>query len=263
VTNARPSFPLGADILEGAATVVRAGEDPEGVHRLRVTCRRLRVGLELAALRPLRDDLDWLTGGLGFLRDLDVLLATKGIPKDLRGWASHKRKEIRPQALALLDDTRFRSLIRAIRSLPELVPRDAEDRLGGFERRVLKAARRQEKVELPPCGSRQPAPDLAVLRDLPALTRTHALRKAIRKLRYAREWANLDVGSLRSAQEGFGVLSDDALLLRSALAWHAEGGTVPQRLSSTLGKRILTDLASILSRWQDVEATLTREYVDH
>lgn len=263
MTKARPSFPLGADLLAGSATVIRAGEDPEGVHRLRVTGRRLRVGLELAALRPLRDDLDWLIGGLGLLRDLDVLLATKGIPRDLRGWASRKRKEIRPQALALLDDTRFRSLIRAIRSLPELVPLDAEDRLGGYERRVIKAARRHEKVELPPYGSRQPAPDLAVLRDLPALTRSHALRKAIRKLRYAREWANLHVGPLKSAQEGFGVLSDDALLLRSALAWHAEGATVPQRFSSTLGRRILTDLASVRSRWQEVEATVTREYADH
>lgn len=262
MTKPPPSFSLWAALLEDAATVARAGEDPEGVHRLRVTGRRLKVGLALAGLRPLRDDVDWLTGGFGLLRDLDVLLATKGIPKDLRAWASRKREEIRPQALALLEDARFRSLVRAIRALPDLVPRDAENRLGGYERRVLRDARRQEKVEVPAHGRRQPIPDLSVLRDLPALTRSHALRKAIRRLRYAREWASLDVAPLKRAQESFGVLSDDALLLRSALAWRADGTGVPPRFSSTLGRKILTDLAAVRSRWQEVEALLTLEHPD-
>ena len=263
MTKAHPSFSLGAALLEDAATVARAGEDPEGVHHLRVTGRRLKVGLALVGLRPLRDDVDWLTGGFGLLRDLDVLLDTKGIPKDLRAWGSRKREEIRPQALALLDDARFRSLVRAIRALPDFVARDAETRLGGYERRVIKAARHQEKVELPPHGSRDPIPELSVLHDLPALTRSHTLRRTLRKLRYAREWAGLDVGPLKGAQEAFGVLSDDALLLRSALAWHAEGGTVPKRFSNTLGRRILTDLASVRSRWREVEAVAIPNHSDH
>ena len=263
MTKARPSFAAGGDLLEGAATVIGVGEDPEGVHLLRVTGRRLRVGLELAALRPLRDDLAWLTGGLGPLRDLDVLLATRGIPRGLRAWASSKRREVRPQALALLDDIRFRSLVRALRSLPEPAPGDVKDRLHGFERLVTKAARRHAKIEIPSHRDRQPVPDLVALRDLPALERSHALRRAIRELRYAREWAGLDVGPLRAAQDVFGVLSDDALLLRSTLAWLAEGGAVPRRFSSTLAKKTLTDLASAQSRWLEVEATLTQEYVDH
>ena len=62
--------------------VVRAGTDPEGVHQARVATRRLRSDLrtfrgfvepEWAA--PLRDELRWLGGALGEVRDADVLLA--------------------------------------------------------------------------------------------------------------------------------------------------------------------------------------------
>jgi CHAD domain-containing protein len=56
--------------------------EPEGVHHLRTTTRRLRSALEL--FRPLvdtawadrlADELKWLAGALGGVRDLDVLIA--------------------------------------------------------------------------------------------------------------------------------------------------------------------------------------------
>ena len=56
------------------------GDDPEGVHQMRVAARRMR-GL-LRVLRPLldklwvqtlSDEVAWLAGELGSVRDVDVL----------------------------------------------------------------------------------------------------------------------------------------------------------------------------------------------
>jgi len=54
--------------------VARVGADPEGVHQLRVALRRLRVVLPTITSEPL-DELRWLGGQLGTVRDLDVQLA--------------------------------------------------------------------------------------------------------------------------------------------------------------------------------------------
>jgi CHAD domain-containing protein len=60
---------------------VRLGDDPEGVHQARVATRRLRSDLHTfrsvldeAWSEPLRDELKWLGGLLGAVRDTDVLL---------------------------------------------------------------------------------------------------------------------------------------------------------------------------------------------
>jgi CHAD domain-containing protein len=59
---------------------VRLGDDPEAVHRARVAVRRLRAHLRTYRgvldpgwSRSLREELGWLGGGLGRLRDADVL----------------------------------------------------------------------------------------------------------------------------------------------------------------------------------------------
>jgi CHAD domain-containing protein len=60
---------------------VRIGDDPEDVHQARVGTRRLRSDLrtfgpllEEEWLSPLRDELRWLGGALGAVRDTDVLI---------------------------------------------------------------------------------------------------------------------------------------------------------------------------------------------
>ena len=60
---------------------VRIGDDPEDVHQARVGTRRLRSDLrtfgpllEEKWLAPLRDELRWLAGALGAVRDADVLI---------------------------------------------------------------------------------------------------------------------------------------------------------------------------------------------
>ena len=60
---------------------VRIGDDPEDVHQARVGTRRLRSDLRTFGplldeewLTPLRDELRWLAGALGAVRDADVLI---------------------------------------------------------------------------------------------------------------------------------------------------------------------------------------------
>ena len=77
-----------AGLLDAAARLadhyaaVVLDEDLEGVHQARVGIRRLRSDLrtfrpllDVDAIRPLREELGWLGGELGAVRDLDVLIA--------------------------------------------------------------------------------------------------------------------------------------------------------------------------------------------
>jgi CHAD domain-containing protein len=71
----------GARRLVANDPAVRIGEDPEGVHQARVATRRLRSDLRTFRRvldetwsEPLRDELEWLGGLLGAVRDTEVLL---------------------------------------------------------------------------------------------------------------------------------------------------------------------------------------------
>ncbi|MEX2471265.1 MAG: CHAD domain-containing protein [Gemmatimonadota bacterium] len=236
------SFADGADRLEAAAVVAEVGDDPEGVHALRVTCRRIRVGLKLSGLRVLEDDVRWLSDHFGPLRDLDVLLAGSGVPPEMRAWATDRRAAIRLEALASLEDPRYRGLVRALRSLSELEPRRAGEGLGSYERRVAKAARRFDAEDLSRVALESEVPPLRIYVQLPALRLAHALRRRLRDLRYAREWAGRGTRALVRAQDGFGVLSDETLLVRCALGWEADEGVVPERFRVELHRRLMAGL---------------------
>lgn len=238
------SFADGAVRLEAAAAVARVGDDPEGVHAIRVICRRVRVGLRLSGLRVLEDDVRWLSDHVAPLRDLDVLLAESGVPPEMTAWATDRRAAIRPEALVPLGNPRYRGLARALRSLPELEPRRAEEGLGWHGRRVAKAARRFEAEDLSLFAPQSEAPPLRSCLQLPALRAAHALRRRIRNLRYALEWAALDTRALVRAQDGFGVLSDETLLVRCVLDWEADEGVVPERFRAELFRRLMTGLES-------------------
>ena len=252
------SFAAGAARLSASAEVIRKGLDPEGVHQLRVTSRRLRVGLELAGYRTLGDDLRALTRDFGLYRDLDVLMAARRLPHGLRRWAARKQEALRPSALARLDDARFRGLVRALHVLPTPAPAHCLESMARWERRVAKAARRFEKASLP-TEIDPGAVSLAALAEAPALLRAHALRRRLRALRYAREWAALDTRLLARAQKEFGVLSDATLLMRCSLAWAAEGGRVPKRFEAKIAHRLIEALGPARARWQDVDRALISE----
>ncbi len=68
-------------VLWRAAPVALAGEDPEGVHDVRVASRRLRAAMDVAGgafpadwFAPLHRSAKEITGALGDVRDRDVLL---------------------------------------------------------------------------------------------------------------------------------------------------------------------------------------------
>jgi CHAD domain-containing protein len=239
------SFGEGADRLEAAAAVAEEGDDPEGVHALRVTCRRIRVGLDLSDLRVLEDDVRWLSDHFGPLRDLDVLLARSGLPRGMRAWATGKRTAIRLEALTPLEDPRYRGLLRALRGLPELEPLRAEEGVGRYRRRVVKAARRFEAEDLSLVAPQSEAPPLRTFVHLPALRSAHALRRRIRNLRYAFEWAGRNTRALTKAQDEFGVLSDETLLVRCAVGWEADEGVVPERFRVALHRRLMAGLDNV------------------
>jgi CHAD domain-containing protein len=75
----RAALARGEGRLRGLGPEAGRG-DPEGVHRLRTSSRRLRSELRTFRVlvdahwaRPLEDDLKWLAGLLGAVRDIDVL----------------------------------------------------------------------------------------------------------------------------------------------------------------------------------------------
>lgn len=95
--------------------VARVGEDPEGVHQMRVAVRRLRAALKAVEPSPdlesLQEELRWLGGVLGRIRDLDVMLGhLRGQAADL----SPEEQEATERLLAALVADRRRARRRML-----------------------------------------------------------------------------------------------------------------------------------------------------
>jgi len=118
----------------------RLGDDPERLHDMRVASRRLRAALTLFAevLPPqvvaLREELRWIGGVLGAVRDLDVQLeqldgwratlpeADRSALDALNSLLEEQRAEARATMLEALDSRRYESFVnrfgRALRARP-------------------------------------------------------------------------------------------------------------------------------------------------
>lgn len=111
----------------------RSGADPEELHDMRVAVRRLRAAIRLfrPVLRPgwkaVRDELSWLAGELGRVRDLDVMIGKieDWLPRlgkaadstlTLLAMLKQTRESRRTEMLAALDSDRFAALIEAFRT---------------------------------------------------------------------------------------------------------------------------------------------------
>lgn len=109
---------------------VRLGADPEDIHQARVATRRLRsdlrsfwAELDPEWVAPLRDELRWLGGELGAVRDAEVLRdrlrkQAESLPdRDLRGAArlvgrlERQRAEARAHLLAAMHEPRYPALL--------------------------------------------------------------------------------------------------------------------------------------------------------
>lgn len=173
--------------------------EPEGVHQMRVTTRRLREALRaFGAVLPqpaaaeLREELRWLAGVLGTVRDLDVQMERFQSAGDadhseqnhaVAGYLQHLQKRQRRAHRALvaaLAEPRYRALVRNLQELvtlalaaeqPEAGTPIAEAAPAALER-LLKRVRRSGRKALADC-------DAAHL---------HRLRIDAKRLRYFLEY---------------------------------------------------------------------------
>ncbi|HUS66716.1 MAG TPA: CHAD domain-containing protein [Kofleriaceae bacterium] len=168
--------------------------EPEDLHDLRVATRRLASWLKLGQLAPLRDDLRWLRHAAGAVRDPDVVLDMQPEAAFAR-WLRQLRNARHIDLRAALGSERVTALLAALESLPDLDRRLARRAVPHLARRALERGR---QLELEP----------------DQLDRFHALRRAVRSLRYGLEWLDEKSGALRDFQETSGLAADQAVALR-------------------------------------------------
>jgi CHAD domain-containing protein len=175
---------------------VRRGAHAEDLHQFRVATRRTRAVIRATRpllgdlLTPLEDELKWLAGVLGPVRDLDVLIERlraeadaldddRGAVEALVASLEAERTMVRDALLGALSSPRYLALLSAfeasVASLPVL---DASGVLrplaAGELERLGKAARR--------------------LPDEPTDDELHAVRIRAKRARYSAELAALDGG---------------------------------------------------------------------
>ncbi len=184
--------------LEAHLPLALSGEDPEGVHQVRVAGRRLRVYLELLGLRVLKDDLRFLLRQAGRVRDLEVALGW-ALPQGVRGQLEAELKGAREALSGLLLSPWMGGLLRALRHLPPLDQKRARGRLARLEGR-LKGLWRDLKEEASPEG-------------------LHAYRRMLRRVRYAKEFLGLPARREKALQEVLGELNDLEVLWRLLLTY--------------------------------------------
>jgi CHAD domain-containing protein len=176
----------------------RLGADPEDLHQMRVAVRRLRAVLRTArpmfAAGPvdaLREELAWLSAGLGMRRDADVLrgylegeLGTLA-PSDRRAGRTLLRRleSVRARAreglLAILDSPRYLALLdRTEAMLADPPVADADLALGEVAAGAFKKLRRA----------------VAALPAAPTDAELHAVRIKAKRARYAADLAASEVG---------------------------------------------------------------------
>jgi CHAD domain-containing protein len=177
---------------------VRVGDDPEELHQLRVTTRRLRALLRAARpmlvrewSEPLRAELQWLGGVLGPARDLDVLIQhlweeAEDLSADERRALSRavallerEREEAGEALREAMDSERYLELLAAVEHAaraPHVVSRDVS--LADIAAREFRKLRRATKM----------------LPDDPRDEELHAVRIKGKRARYAAELAEGAVG---------------------------------------------------------------------
>lgn len=184
----------------------RLGTDPEELHQMRVSVRRMRAMLRAARSfldeswsEPLRAELGWLGRALGPVRDLDVLLdrlrqESADLPAGERAAAARlisgleaEHGTARVELLAALDSDRYLDLLRALAAAIRSSPEESEaDSSRELRQLVLGEFRKLRKA-------------VARLPESPADHDLHALRILGKRVRYTAELAQPVFGG--SAQQ--------------------------------------------------------------
>ncbi len=216
---------------------LRLGEDPEAIHRARVAIRRLRSALSLfrahlpADAQRYKEELRWVAGLLGEVRDLDVqreqLLAwqaTRAFPwaEDLapvHAWLARQRARAYAALLRGLNTTRYRrfadAFARFLREGESVVAEAGQVPI----RQALPRLIRKRHAKLRKLGD-------ALTLDAPPED-YHALRIQCKRLRYALDTGGHLFGRRTQAylarcaalQELLGEIQDAHVAAHHARAW--------------------------------------------
>ncbi|HZG91390.1 MAG TPA: CYTH and CHAD domain-containing protein, partial [Pseudonocardia sp.] len=221
----------------------------EGVHQMRVACRRMRSTLQ--SFRPLLDrtrtdelvgELRWLAGELGGARDLEVQeerigAAVAALPPEIvlgpvaaqttRFFAGRRTTAAR-QTTSALDGDRYVALLDAVDALiadPPLTTAAADRAPAALRKLIAKGVRRvgkaQRAAHAHPAGHERDE-------------HLHEMRKAAKRLRYAAEVATPALG--RPAQK----LVKDVKAMQELLGEHQDS-VVARGLLRELGEAATTD----------------------
>ncbi len=262
----------------------RDRDDPEGAHQLRIGLRRFRSASALFRpvighpnLTRLRAEARWLSREVGLLRDLDMALTdllapeAEACPEEpgfalLTDLLAPRRQTQRDRVREVLTSARTQAflldLARFIETRGWLRPDDfAQDYR--LSRPAKKLVRRAIHNRWKACETR--AEGIETL----SIDARHALRKELKKLRYAMEFlapllprkrTKSALRRLKRLQDVFGELNDLSTVERLLLAPDAPGRRDPdvqRAVGRVLGShRVRADLrwAEAQHLWQDLRA---------
>lgn len=227
----------------------RAGDDPEHLHEMRVAVRRLRAILRAsralfdpAWVDRLRDELDWLGGSLGLVRDLDVLdgylrprlAALEGAEHRAAGQRvlrrlSADRARARAALNEALDSPRYPQILEQLETFLSRPPASAAD------------------VSLPDVAAtewKRLRKAVQKLPGRPSVDELHAVRIKVKRARYAAELARAAAGErgkrfIHQAKKLQDILGDlqDAVVLEQYLHDAIDRTKPAQALGRDLVKR--------------------------
>lgn len=176
----------------------RIGEDPEELHDMRVASRRMRAAMKIfagalpRAFGELQEEVKWIAGALGEVRDLDVQLdqletwISEADPEDrealgaIRGVLTQRREAARAGMLRALDSGRYSRLIETLTSLlgrgPEPDPPNAEKPVLAAAPALIRKLHKKVRKTGDRLEEGSPGEEY------------HELRKKAKRLRYALEF---------------------------------------------------------------------------
>lgn len=216
--------------------VARAGIDPEGIHQVRVATRRIDAWLVLGGWRVYRDDLRWLRDRASAVRDIDVLLMRKGLPRALRAPLMARKRELHAEFILACDDPRLAALMVGLTFVPP-ISGDASKRLERLFENVFDSGRDVEEN-----GGN--------------IESVHRLRRSLRRLRYGLELLGQSTAPLKRLQELLGSLNDLAVALRSIDQLPPD--KVPPRYRAALDDELALALPLARGLWLDEKDLIKR-----
>lgn len=217
--------------------VARVGIDPEGIHQVRVATRRIDAWLVLGGWRVYRDDLRWLRDRASAVRDIDVLLTRKGLPRSLRSALMARRRQAHAEFILACDAARLAALVVGLSAVRPIQAAEARRRLGRLFEVVFEVGKDVEEN-----GSKSES--------------MHRLRRALRRLRYAMEMLDGSTAPLKRIQELLGNLNDLAVALRNIDQLPAD--KVPPKYRAALDDELALALPLARGLWLDEKDRIKR-----